>query len=101
AGGRPNVRVARRLDHRADARVTRQRLQGRPPEIPRSAPAYFDRGNHQLLQGELSSAAVPGGDLPTGEVPGFDDPRPGRFVVDARSAQRHLALPGKRPDAGD
>src|SRR5262249_18021971 len=54
-----------------------------------------------LLQGKLSSAAVQGEDLPAGEVSGVDDPWPGRYVVDARSAQRHLALSGKRADAGD
>src|SRR5262249_46181048 len=63
--------------------------------------AFVVRWDDELLQGELSAAAVQGGDLPAGEVPGLDDPRPRRSVLDARHAQRHLALAGKRPDAGD
>src|SRR5262249_45671288 len=72
-----------------------------PTEIPRGAPAHVDRGDAELLQGKLSSAAVPGADLSAGEVPGLDDPRPGRSVVAARGAQRHLAPSGTGPDAGD
>src|SRR5262249_26100766 len=70
-------------------------------EIHRGVRAYVVRGDVEFLQGELSAAAVPGGDLPAGEVPGVDDPRPRGSVVDARHAQRHLALAGTRPDAGD
>src|SRR5439155_4699823 len=59
-------------------------------------------GDGELLQGELPAAAVQGrGDLPAGEVPGLDVPRPRRSVPLARRAQRHLALARERLDAGD
>src|SRR6185436_3652336 len=65
------------------------------------APAHFDRRHVELLQGVLPAAAVQGADLPAGEVPRVDDPRSAGYVVDARGAQQHLALPGKRTYAGD
>ena len=59
-------------------------------EIRRGAGAFINRGDGELLQSELSAAAVQGGDLPAGKCPvlmfhGLDD------MCCCPAPQRHLA----------